>query len=63
MRKVTILREKALALRTALDDLLRELDEPAPGKRRNLKEKRIEKHEENYALRTWRKPIGARKKK
>jgi hypothetical protein len=59
-------RTKLSALRNAIDELLQGLGEegdPAPRKRRNLKVERVEAHETNYAMGTWKKPTVLRKQK
>lgn len=60
-------RQKLSALRNAIDELLLGLEdvenEKAPRIRRNLKEQRIENHETNYAMGTWKKPAALRKKR
>jgi hypothetical protein len=59
-------RLKLSALRNAIDELLLGLEDedlPAPRSRRNLKTVRVEKHETNYAMGTWKKPAALRKSK
>jgi hypothetical protein len=58
-------KQKLSALRNAIDELLQGLDdegEPAPRTRRNLKAVRVETHETNYAMGTWKKPAVLKKK-
>jgi hypothetical protein len=59
------IKQQLSALRNAIDELMQGLDEevePAPRTRRNLKAVRIETHETNYAMGTWKKPAALRKK-
>jgi hypothetical protein len=67
MKDAKYFRARLSALRNALDVLLAELDEiesdPAPRMRRNLTVIRMEEHETNHALGTWRKPKGLKKAK
>lgn len=59
--------QRLSALRNALDVLIEELAEapadPAPCKRCNLATERIQQQEASFAVGTWKKPKGAKKKK
>lgn len=58
--------QKLLTLRGAIDELLEEMKEDhappeSPRIRRNLKKNRIDNHETNYSLGSWRKPKQLKK--
>lgn len=58
--------QKLLTLRGAIDELLEEMKEEqeapeSPRIRRNLKKERIDHHEQNYSIGTWRKPKQLKK--
>lgn len=59
-------RLKLSALRNAIDELLLGLEDediPAQRSRRDLQNIRVENHETNYAMGTWKKPASLRKAK